>query len=83
MIPNTNALNKASWTSPLGSSQPKYVRPNANSATNSSIAMKAMTNTPYPGATRAHAVRIIAATRKGSVNRPFTPSPFFPRIARP
>jgi hypothetical protein len=83
MIPNTNALNKASWTSPLGSSQPKYVRPNANSATNSSIAMKAMTNTPYPGATRAHATRIFAASRKASVNRAFDLFPSFPRIARP
>ena len=70
MIPNTNALNNASWTSPLGSSQPKYVRPNANKATNSTIAMNAMTITPLPGATRAHASGILAATGKCSVKRP-------------
>ena len=81
-IPNTNALNNASWTSPLGSSQPKYVRPNANKATNSTIAMNAMTITPLPGATRAHATVIFTATGKSSVKRPTSLLNPTKRIAR-
>src|SRR3954471_16089658 len=35
MIPKTNEANRLSWISPLGSDQPKYCAPKANSPMNS------------------------------------------------